>query len=92
MEDSRKLLLWGPWVAQSVERPTLDFSSGHDLMVRGIEPRVGLGNDSEEPAWDSLSAPPLFVRTRALSLSLKMLVNFCFPKNWQRPVQLFLKV
>ena len=29
-------------MAQSIERPTLDLGPGHDLMVRGIEPRVGL--------------------------------------------------
>ena len=27
----------GAWVAQSVKHPTLDFSSGHDLMVREFE-------------------------------------------------------
>ena len=32
----------GAWVAQSVKRPTLDFSSGHDLTVRGFEPCTGL--------------------------------------------------
>ena len=51
-------------MAQSVKLPTLDFSSGHDLMVPEIEPRVGLCADSVEPGWDSvslsLSAPPLF--------------------------------
>ena len=53
----------GAWVAQSVECLTPDFSSGHDLTVRGIECHVGLCADSVEPAWDSLppsvSAPPL---------------------------------
>ena len=33
---------WGIWVAQLVGHWTLDFSSGHDLTVGGIEPRVGL--------------------------------------------------
>ena len=28
----------GAWVAQSVKHLTLDFSSGHDLMVREIKP------------------------------------------------------
>ena len=28
----------GTWVAQLVECPILDFGSGHDLMVCGIEP------------------------------------------------------
>ena len=52
----------GAWAAQSAKRPTLGFVSGHDLTVRGFEPRVGLCADSVEPAWDSLSpslsAPP----------------------------------
>ena len=38
-----------------VKPPALGFVSGHDLTVRGIEPRVGLGADSMEAAWDSLS-------------------------------------
>ena len=41
--------------AQSVERPALDFSSGHDLRVCEFEPRVGLCVDGVEAAWDSLS-------------------------------------
>ena len=56
-----------PKVAPSVKRPTLDFGSGHDLMVCGFEPHVGLCADSTEPAWDalspSLSAPPLLPRS-----------------------------
>ena len=50
------------WVAQLVKRLTLDFRSGHDVMVLEIEPRVRLCADSVESAWDSLSssltAPP----------------------------------
>ena len=42
-------------MAQSVKRLTLDFGSGRDLTVRGIEPHVGLCTDSTEPSWDSLS-------------------------------------
>ena len=46
----------GTWVAQSVEHPTPDFSSGHDLGVMGLSPKsgseVGMGS-----GWDSLSAP-----------------------------------
>ena len=43
----------------------LDLGSGHDLIVRGFEPCVGLAQ-SPEPASDavfslSLSAPPLLV-------------------------------
>ena len=37
---------------------TLDFGSGHDLMVRRFEPQVRLHTDSAEPAWDSLPLPP----------------------------------
>ena len=52
----------GTWLAQSVEHPTLDFGSGHDLTVHEFKPRVRLCADSTEPAWDSwspsLSAPP----------------------------------
>ena len=44
----------GAWVAQSAERLTLDFSSGHDLTVCGIGPHIRLRADSVEPAWDSL--------------------------------------
>ena len=66
----------GSWGAQSVEHPALDFSSGHELTVREIEPRVGLCVDSSEPAGDSLSpslsAPPLLMCTCSLSLSLKI--------------------
>ena len=44
--------------APSVERPILDFGSGHDLSVREIEPLVG----QYGPVWDfvspSLSAFP----------------------------------
>ena len=50
---------------------TLDFGSGHDLTVRGIEPRVRIYADREEPAWDSLSpslyAPLLLARTLCFS-------------------------
>ena len=36
----------GTWLAQSVKHPTLDSSSGHNLMVHGIKPHVGLCTDS----------------------------------------------
>ena len=58
-------------MAQSVERPTLGFGSGHDLMVCGFEPQVRLCADGMKPTWNSLSpslsAPPLL--TWSLSLS-----------------------
>ena len=37
-------------MAQSVKCLTLDFDSGHDLQVVGIEPHVGLCTDSVEAA------------------------------------------
>ena len=65
----------GTWVAQSVGCLTLDFGSGHDLMVHEFELLVGLCADSLEPPWDSvspsLSAPPDFhTHEHSHSLSL----------------------
>ena len=34
------------WVAQSVGHLTLDFGSGHDLMIQEFEPRVEIYADS----------------------------------------------
>ena len=45
----------GTCVVQLVERPTLVFSSGHDLTVLEFKPRVRLCADSADPALDSLS-------------------------------------
>ena len=61
-------------MARSVERPT--SAPGHDLTVRGFEPRVGLCAGSSEPGarlgfWVSLP----------LSLSAPPLLVFCFPLN-----------
>ena len=47
----------GAWVVQSVKFPTLDFSSDHDLRVRGFEPNIRLCTDSVEPAWYPLCLP-----------------------------------
>ena len=71
-------------MAQSVRHLTLDFSSGHDLTVREIEPLVGLHADSTEPAWDSPSPsllslplpshlPHMLARALSLSLSLSQI-------------------
>ena len=60
-------------MAQSVERPTLDLGSGHDLTVRGTEPHDGLCTDSVEFAWHY-----------SLSLSLSLLLSqnkYFFFKN-----------
>ena len=66
-------MIWGAWVAQSGKHLTLGFSSGHDLVVCGFEPYIGLHAGSVEPPWDSLSpslsVPPSF--TPSLSLSLE---------------------
>ena len=55
-------------MAQLVKRPTLDFGSGHDLVVCEFKPLIGA-----EPAWDSLFPPPLPLSQCSLfSLSLKI--------------------
>ena len=65
--DPRKLT--GPGrLGGSVKLPTLDFSSGYDLIVREFKPCIGLCTDSAEPAWDSLSP--------SLSLPLPHLHSF----------------
>ena len=64
----------GPWAAQSIKRPTLDFGSGHNLTFYEFEPHIGLHADSAEPDWDSFS-PPLSLPLPCFpspSLSLKI--------------------
>ena len=61
----------GAWVVQSVKHQTLHLGSGHDVAVRGFEPRIGLCTDSTEAAWDSLSLS-LSVPPSSLPLSLKI--------------------
>ena len=62
----------GAWVAQSVKRPTLDLSPGHDLTVCEFEPPLG----SALTAWSllgtlslPLSLPLPCLLTLTLSLS-----------------------
>ena len=55
MRKRKQSTITANWVAQSVNHPTLDFGSSHDLMVCSIEPHVRLCADSAEPTWDSLS-------------------------------------
>ena len=62
-------------MAQSVERLTLGFCSGHDLTVCEIQPRVGLCTDSIGPAQDSLSLSLCPSPTLAFSLSLFLSQN-----------------
>ena len=68
---------WGIWVVQSAECPTLDFCLGRDLMVRELEPHVGLWPERRAYLGFSLSlfAPPLhtvFVCAFSLSLSVSL--------------------
>ena len=65
----------GHLVAQSAKRPTLDFGSGHDLLVCELEPGVRLCTDSVVPAWDSLSLPLLLPLTHSCSLSFSLSLN-----------------
>ena len=65
--QTQKAHVRGPWVAQLVKHPILDFDSGHNLMVHEIDPHVGLCADSVESAWDSLPLP--------LSLSALLLLT-----------------
>ena len=53
-----------------------DFGPGHDLTVRGFEPRVGFCADSSEPGAHfgfcvSLSLRPSPARAHTLSISVK---------------------
>ena len=59
----------GTWGAQSVKPPTLDFSSGHAVMVHEIEPQVGLYTNSMGSAWGSLSLSLCPSPTHASTLS-----------------------
>ena len=65
----------GAWVACLGKHPSLDFVLGHDLMVREMEPLIGLCADSTDPVWDSLSpslsAPPPLTHLCSLSFSQK---------------------
>ena len=60
-------------MAKLVKCPTLDFGSGHDLVVLGMEPHVGFCADNAKPAWDSLSPSPSLSTPPLLSLSLSVL-------------------
>ena len=61
----------GTWVAQSVECLTLDFGSGHDLMVVRSSPTSG----SILTAWSLLG-----ILSLSLSLSLPLLCSLCLSK------------
>ena len=63
-------------MVQLLKRLTLDFGSGHYLMVLEFEPRFGVCADSVDPAWGSwspsLSPPTLLMIIFSLSLSLSL--------------------
>ena len=61
------------WVTQLIECLTPDFSSGHNLVIHGIELGVRLCVDSVETAWDSL-LPSLFT-TPSLVISVSLSVS-----------------
>ena len=62
---------WGPSMAQSVGRLTLDFGSGHDLTVIGINPHVGLHAGHGDWLGFFLSFSPSLAGFLSLSLSQK---------------------
>ena len=56
-------------MAQLVKHPSLDFSSGHELTVHGINLCIGLYVNGAEPALDSLSPSVSAFPLLMLSLS-----------------------
>ena len=45
-------------MAQAIERPTLDFSSGHDLRAVRLRRASGSVVKRVEPSWDSPGPSP----------------------------------
>ena len=72
--------MWGAWVAQPVERPTLAhdltemMTLGHDLTARKSKPHVGFCAEAQslEPASDSVSIS-LYLPACCLCLSLSQI-------------------
>ena len=62
-------------VAQLVEHPTLNFSSGHDLTVGEFKPHVRLCADRVESAWDPLFLPLPHLRALSVSVVLPLSQN-----------------
>ena len=60
-------------MAQPVKRLTLDFSSGHDLVICEYKPPIGLHSGSVEPVLDSLS--PSLSAPLQLTVTLSLKVN-----------------
>ena len=59
-------------MAQWVERLTLGFGLGHDLMVHEFEPCIRLHAGGIGPAWDSLYLPLSLPLPCLYYLSLKI--------------------
>ena len=65
---------WGAWAAQSVKFPTLDFSSGHDLMVfRWIDRQIDRQVDRQidRQGYRQIEMDKLFTVNQKLSKSQK---------------------
>ena len=62
----------GSWVAQSVERPTLDFGSGHDLRVVRSSPGLGYSIRCLLELHSPFSSSSAFPYSCFLFLSLKI--------------------
>ena len=69
-------------MAQFVRPPTLDFGSGHDLMVHEFQPHGGLCADDADPTWDSLS--PSLSTSPLLILSLSLSQNTLEKKKQEK--------
>ena len=61
----------GTWVAQSIEHPALDFSSGHDPRVVGSSPTLG-SVVGMEPAFEILFPSPSSRLPQLCALSLSL--------------------
>ena len=70
---------WGPWLAQSVERLSLDFGSHPDLTDMTLSPASG-STLGKEPAQDSLS-PLSFCPSSLLTFSLSVSVSVSLSQN-----------
>lgn len=61
------------WVAQLVKHPTSaqTYGSGHDLMVRELQPHIGLSAVNTEPTLyplpPTLSAPPPQIQIKKIN-------------------------
>ena len=51
----KRHISWVAWVVQLVKHLTLDFSSGHGLMVHEFKLRIRFCSDDVELAWNSVS-------------------------------------